>query len=410
MGKRMPGLIRRPDKAGGTWHIDKIIHGQRICESCGTCDEEEAKSFLAHRMDELRQAVVYGVRPDRIFRVAATKYLNDNQHKASIVSDAYMLKSLDSFIGNVPISKLHDGTLEKYVDARRASGIKAKSINNALSIVRRILNLAARKWRDENGLTWLATSPLISMLSTRDSRKPYPLSWEEQRVLFQELPDHLARMALFKVNTGTREQEVCRLRWDWEVEVPELGTSVFLIPADFGGRTENSGVKNGEDRLVVLNDVARSVVESCRANHPERVFTYKGEPIGSINNTAWCNSRVKAAMKSYIASGKHIPSELVRTGERGEQVTAKLKQFMESALPGLANVRPHDLKHTFGRRLRAAGVPLETRRVLLGHKNGDITTLYSAAEVAELLDAANRVCEQGSRKSPAITLLKRKIA
>ena len=36
-------------------------------------------------------------------------------------------------------------------------------INNALSIVRRILNLAARKWRDEYGLTWLETPPLLSM-------------------------------------------------------------------------------------------------------------------------------------------------------------------------------------------------------------------------------------------------------
>jgi len=39
---------------------------------------------------------------------------------------------------------------------------------------------------------------------------------------------------------------------------------------------------------------------------------------------------------------------------------------------GLVQVRVHDLKHTYGRRLRAAGVPLKTRRVLLGHKNGDI--------------------------------------
>jgi hypothetical protein len=50
-------------------------------------------------------------------------------------------------------------------------------------------------------------------------------------------------MALFKVNTGCREQEVCQLRWDWEVEVPELDTSVFLIPSDI--------VKNKEDSLVV---------------------------------------------------------------------------------------------------------------------------------------------------------------
>ena len=37
-------------------------------------------------------------------------------------------------------------------------------------------------------------------------------------------------MTLFKVNTGPREQEVCRLRWDREVKVPELDTSVFVIP------------------------------------------------------------------------------------------------------------------------------------------------------------------------------------
>ena len=67
------------------------------------------------------------------------------------------------------------------------------------------------------------------------------------------MPDHLARMCLFKINTGCREQEVCRLRWEWEIKVPELETSVFIIPG--------SGVKNGEDRLVVLNRVAKSVAE-----------------------------------------------------------------------------------------------------------------------------------------------------
>lgn len=115
-------------------------------------------------------------------------------------------------------------------------------------------------------------------------------------------------------------------------------------------------------------------------------------------------------MKLYEASGKRIPPELLHEGQRGTLITDELKQFMESVLPGLANVRPHDLKHTYGRRLRAAGVPLETRKVLLGHKNGDITSHYSAPELAELLEASNRVCVGESRKSPAMTLLKRKIA
>ncbi|WP_139176792.1 tyrosine-type recombinase/integrase [Nitrosospira multiformis] len=70
----------------------------------------------------------------------------------------------------------------------------------------------------------------------------------------------------------------------------------------------------------------------------------------------------------------------------------------------------HDLKHTFGRRLRSAGVSLETRKVLLGHKNGGITSHYSAPEIGELIDAANKVCGTDSRKTPALVILKRKIA
>ena len=54
---------------------------------------------------------------------------------------------------------------------------------------------------------------------------------------------HLAAMALFAVNTGCRDQEVCRLRWEWEVRVPELGTFVFIIPGRY--------VKNSDDPLVV---------------------------------------------------------------------------------------------------------------------------------------------------------------
>jgi hypothetical protein len=121
-------------------------------------------------------------------------------------------------------------------------------------------------------------------------------------------------------------------------------------------------------------------------------------------------ARFKAAIKMYVASGKSISPDLLREGQRGIVITGELRQFMESIMPGFANIRIHDLKHTFGRRLRAAGVPLETRKVLLGHKNGDITSHYSAPEIDELLEAANRVCRGKSGKSPAMTLLKRKIA
>ena len=80
------------------------------------------------------------------------------------------------------------------------------------------------------------------------------------------------------------------------------------------------------------------------------------------------------------------------------------RAFGRAAPWGFEHVRVHDLKHTFGRRLRAAGVGEETRKVLLGHTNGDITTHYSAVEIAELIQAVNRI--DRSLATPAITLLK----
>ena len=73
---------------------------------------------------------------------------------------------------------------------------------------------------------------------------------------------------------------------------------------------------------------------------------------------------------------------------------------------GLPQVRVHDLKHTYGRRLRAAGVSFEDRQDLLGHRSGRITTHYSAAELANLMEAANRVCEGNVRKMPTLVILK----
>jgi integrase len=355
--KRSPGLRNR----AGIWHIEKQIFGQKIHESAGTSDLKAAELILARRIEEIRQAKVYGIRPTRNFRDAATRFLEESMHLASISDYALHLRQLDPYIGDLPLHNVHLGTLQPFIDARRKRGIKTKSINLALGVVRRILNLSARPWRDENGLTWLDAPPLIQMFPVTDARKPYPISWEEQRRLFLALPDHLAGMCLFKVNTGCREQEVCRLRWEWEVRVPELDTSVFIIPGEL--------VKNREERLVVLNRVARSVVEKARGTHPEYVFTYKGRPVQGINNSAW----------------KRVRKEVE-----------------------LAHVRLHDLKHTFGRRLRAAGVPLETRKVLLGHRNGDITTHYSAPELTELIEAANRVCEQESGKSPALVFLRQR--
>ncbi|MGO9993634.1 MAG: hypothetical protein ACLPTF_14130 [Steroidobacteraceae bacterium] len=72
---------------------------------------------------------------------------------------------------------------------------------------------------------------------------------------------------------------------------------------------------------------------------------------------------------------------------------------------GFQSIRVHDLKHTYGHRLRAAGVGFEDRKLLLGHKAGHVTTHYSAPEIEALIQASEKVCELGARKSHALTIV-----
>ena len=353
--KKTPGLIKR----AGIWHIEKQINGRRICQSTGAANLEEAERYLARLREESRQAEIYGVRPQRTFDQAAAKFVLENQHKRSISSDVGRLKLLMPWIGTVPLDKIHTGTLQPWIEHRRQEGAAVGTINHGLKVVRRILNLASSEWVDEFGMTWLPAAQKIKLLPDTNKRPPYPMSWDEQTRLFQALPDHLARMALFAVNTGCRDSEICHLRWDWEVKVPTLDTFVFIIPEQY--------VKNGEERLVVLNQIALSVVNELRGKHPTHVFTYQGKPITRMLNSAWLRAREEA---------------------------------------GLGQVRVHDLKHTFGRRLRAAGISFEDRQDLLGHRSGRITTHYSAAELSRLMEAADSVCDRGQGK-PELVVLRR---
>ena len=375
--------------AAGNKTIDKQFAGTRVYARLGPISHEEAERWLAGQIERIRLAREGGTRPRVTFREAAAKYLRDFQDKlATIDVAAYHIEALDPWIGDRKLEEVHDETLREFKEHRlNEDKVSLTTVNRAIEIVRRILNLAARVWRHTNGMTWLQTAPLLTIERNRGARKAFPLSWEEQDLLFGELPELNRAMATFKVNTGTRDQEVCSLQWSWELKVEALGASVFVIPGEF--------VKNREDRLVVLNNEAREVVEQMRGRHSRYVFAFQRprtrspdvyvtprkapRQIETMNNTAWQNARKRAAQKYQEKLGRDAPW-------------------------GFAHVRVHDLKHTFGRRLRAAAVPEETRAVLLGHKTRSMPTHYSVAELAELLAAVNRI--DRSLATPAITLLR----
>lgn len=130
--------------------------------------------------------------------------------------------------------------------------------------------------------------------------------------------------------------------------MPEVGRSVFVIPPE--------AFKTRRAHIVILNDAAWSIVQAQRGLHSECVFHYRKKPVRSMNNTAWQNAR------------KAI---------------------------GLPQVRVHDLRHTYGARLRAAGVTTaEDRAALLGHSTRWMTDHYASADIGRLIGMANRVLDR----------------
>ena len=275
---RMPGLRQK----GGIWQIEKrckYAEGGWLRESTGKAGRAEAEAILIRRLAELEEEARREAGGVYTFEEAAMRYLEDIAHKSSAVTAAMHLDQLLPTIGPLPLEQVHDGTLKTFVDGETARGMAPKTINNAIAVVSAVLNRAARVWRSACGTPWLQQAPpKLTRLSTKGRQaRAYPLSWAEQDRLFKLLPRHLADAALFAVNTGCREQEICQLRWEWEVDIPELETSVFILP--------ESITKTGTERVVVLNSVASRVIASRRGIHKEYVFTYGKKPVGKLRST-----------------------------------------------------------------------------------------------------------------------------
>lgn len=111
-----------------------------------------------------------------------------------------------------------------------------------------------------------------------------------------------------------------------------------------------------------MREVYVFVYRRERMKHLDRAPSMEYHRTGTINNTAWQAAR--------------------RATE-------------------LEKVRVHDLRHTFGQRLRDAGVREEDRALLLRHAIEGMPQHYATVTVARLVEAANKAQIHGGPNHPA---------
>ena len=66
----------------------------------------------------------------------------------------------------------------------------------------------------------------------------------------------------------------------------------------------------------------------------------------------------------------------------------------------------HDLRHTVGMRLREAGVREETIADILWHTRQGMTAHYSVVQIDELVEALNRITDEGSRINRSLAMIR----
>lgn len=310
-------LYKRKDSPN--WWV-KICHGGRcIQRSSGTSDDEKAREYhdklKAAQWDEVR----LGIKPKRSWKDAVVKYVGETSHKASHRDDVLHFKYLDRFLEPLMLAEVDRAVLDRVTAARQRDGVSNASVNRMLGVVQRVLRRAVYEWE------WLDRCPKVRMLDEPFIRIRW-LKREEAQRLLAELPEHLAVMARFSVETGLRRANVVGLKW----ENVDLVRRRVVVHAD-----EAKGRRN---LSVPLTDAAVSVIRSQMGKDLRYVFTYLAKPVFQVNGKAW-----KAALKRA----------------------------------GIENFRWHDLRHTWATWHVLNGTSLHELKELGGWQSLEMVLRYA---------------------------------
>lgn len=373
MGKRkkISGLVKRD----GVWHIDKQINRRRICRTTGETERSAAEKVLKALMSELNSRDSSWYQPEISFGTAAVKWATDNQDRKSIDRDIQDIELVLPLLGELPLRAIHQRTLDPFIQERRNAGRASSTVKRTLSTVTRILSAAHTVYRDDFGNPWLASIPKFLSPRWGEARERVVISIEEQACLFDALSEDLSDVAYFILNTGLRESEVRALRWDMQ-ENRRSGELVFKLPGTVR--------KNDRDLLIFCNEIAREIVNKRRGNDSDWVFAKPNgqKRVARLSSSGWRCGRVRA---------KRLFEQ--RYGSNESQ---------------LDQLKVHDLRHTFGERLREQGINMNTCGDLLGHTGRGVTAHYCRAKSAELVNAVKTLeryqVPQKSRTSDVIKM------
>jgi len=254
-------------------------------------------------------------------------YATPNNKPSEVESKRMILRvHLKPAFGELRLDQIGPAEIDAYKAIKLAAEVAHKTINNHLTVLRKMLAVAV-EWKR------LGTAPSFKWL------KPPPpefdfLTFEESNRLIAGADGEWRTMITVAARTGLRLGELLALSWtDVDLEAGRLFVRRAVARGIIGTP------KNGRSREVALSQQATAALEA----HPRRSLLVFSDADGKM--------LTKGATKAPLANA--------------------LKRA------GLRHIGWHALRHTFASHLVMRGAPIKAVQELLGHSTIEMTMRYS---------------------------------
>jgi integrase len=266
------------------------------------------------------------------------------ERKPSTVQDyGGILNKAERGLPKKTINRYGAADIEGYVSSMKKAGRSPKTISNHLNFLHGLFAFAEKRgWASGNAVAEAerpradGTDPDIRFIDL-----------EELEALLQEIPDDVLGVVerplyLTAAMTGLRQGELIALRWkdvDWKAGLIRVRRNYTR------GRFGTPKTKRSSRAVPMPGRVATELKQHLkRSNYP------------GADNLVFCHPE----------TGSPFDSSKMRK---------RFKAAIKAA--GVRSIRFHDLRHTFGTRMAAAGAPLRTIQEWMGHRDYKTTEIYA---------------------------------
>ena len=262
-------------------------------------------------------------------------------HRLTVASD--LRNHIAPFFAGKTLDRIRPEDIERYVAAKRKS-LAVKTIRNHVNTMHSIFDLGLRKgWCQVNPVKQ-ADRPTVTETETRIQFLDQP---ELELLLAAPYPDDAfgriePTLYLTAAMTGLRQGELIGLRW----RDVDFGASRIRVVSPYVRGEFGDPKSIGSGRSVPM---------------AERV----ADALGDLKQRT-LYSRDRDLVFCHPETGKPLDrSKLVR----------RFKEALRHA--EVHQITFHELRHTFGTRMAAAGTPMRTLQYWMGHADSKTTQIYA---------------------------------